>query len=37
MLKKAQVMYDITRQHRGGYMKKSDPGKIGPKKSSDRL
>jgi hypothetical protein len=37
MLKRAQVLYDIARQHRGDYMKKSDPGKFGPKKSSDRL
>jgi hypothetical protein len=37
MLKKAQVLYDIGRQHRGDYMKKFDPGKVGPKKSSNRL
>jgi hypothetical protein len=37
MLKKAPMLYDITRQHRGGYMKKSESGKNGPKKNSDRL
>jgi len=37
MLKNTQVLYDNARQHRGGYMKKSDLGKVDPKKGSDRL
>jgi hypothetical protein len=35
MLKTAQMLYDVARQHRGGFMKKSDPDKVGPKKRSN--